>query len=313
MVRQLLFTVLLVFVFSCSSDKVALRQYQTENVIIIMIDGARYSETWGDPMRVNIPVRDSLAEFGVLLTHFANEGPTYTVPGHTAVCTGNYQSIQNNGAQFPDNPSIFQIWLKNTTDPYTKCCIIASKDKLHVLSNCVDTDYQNQYRPYFNCGVNGDGTGGYRQDITTLQIAMNTFDEQQPKLMLIAFKDPDYYGHQNDYQNYIKAIRKTDQYIGDIWKYIQNSPHYKDKTTLIVTNDHGRHLDAVLNGFVGHGDDCEGCRHIEFLALSPDFKKNVQLNNYYDQVDISATIAELLHFPFYTGKGNVMKEMFISN
>ena len=39
---------------------------------------------------------------------------------------------------------------------------------------------------------------------------------------------------------------------------------YKDKTTLIVSNDHGRHIDSK-GGFQNHGDDCAGCRHIEFL------------------------------------------------
>jgi len=302
--------VALLLVFSCAHDKVGIRNYQTENVIIIVIDGPRYSETWGDPSHSNIPVRDSLSAYGVLLTNFYNQGDTYTVPGHTAICTGNYQSIANDGTQLPNNPSIFQSWLKNSGDTYTKCSIIGSKDKLHVLSNCLNSSYQNQYRPFFNCGVNGDGTGGYRTDSITLERTLNALSTGQPRLMLVAFKGPDYFGHQGDFQAYINAIQETDRYVGVIWNYIQNSPKYKDKTTLIVTNDHGRHLDGVANAFVGHGDNCNGCRQIECFLLSPDFKQNIQLNVSHDQVDISATIAELLHFPFYTGNGKVMSELF---
>jgi predicted AlkP superfamily pyrophosphatase or phosphodiesterase len=310
MVRLFSLVILLSFLSCGPKQELKTKKYQTRNVIIVMIDGPRYSETWGDPGRSNIPVRDSLATFGVLLTNFKNEGPTYTVPGHTAICTGNYQTILNNGTQLPDNPPIFQRWLKSTTDPYTKCCIIASKDKLHVLSNCLAADYQDQYRPYFDCGVNGDGTGGYRDDLTTFNTALDVMEDKQPRLMLIAFKDPDYFAHQSNYPMYIKSIRKTDEYVGAIWRAIQNSPNYKDKTTLIITNDHGRHPDGVSNGFVSHGDDCSGCRQIEFLALSPDFKQNVQLNSSYSQVDISATISELLHFSFPTGKGKVMWDLF---
>nr|WP_294862556.1 alkaline phosphatase family protein [uncultured Fluviicola sp.] len=308
-----LFSVAYAFIvlLACTHEKAPLyKEYQTRNVIIVAIDGPRYSETWGDPARINIPVRDSLSAYGVLLTNFRNEGVTFTIPGHTAICTGNYQSIANDGSQLPDYPSIFQYWLKSTNESYKKCCIVGSKDKLRVLSNCLYPDYQDHYRPFFNCGVNGDGTGGYRADSTTLEIALNTLSLDQPKLMLIAFKDPDYFGHQSDSMGYINAIRKTDQYIGIIWNYIQNSSNYKDKTTLIVTNDHGRHLDGILDGYTSHGDNCDGCRHIELFALSPDFKSDLELNTDYNQLDISATIKELLHFPFNTGKGRVMTDLF---
>lgn len=296
---------------ACTHDKVVpLREYDTEYVIVVVIDGPRYSETWGDPLRINIPVRDSLSEYGVQLINFRNNGETRTLPGHTGICTGNYQSITNDGLQLPDYPSFFQCWREYTQEDYTQCSIIGSKDKLHALSNCLYPEYHDQYRPYFNCGVNGNGTGGYREDSITLQLALSNLSIYHPKLMLVAFKDPDYYGHLGDSAGYIHAIQNTDRYIGDIWNFIQNSPVYKDKTTLIVTNDHGRHLNGVAEGYVGHGDDCEGCRHIEFFALSPDFKSNVQLNVPHDQLDISATIAELLHFPFYTGKGKLMSELF---
>jgi len=296
---------------ACTHDKVPpYREYKTQNVIIIVVDGPRYSETWGDPSRINIPVRDSLSAYGVLLTNFTNQGITYTIPGHTAICTGNYQSIANDGSQFPDYPSIFQDWLKTTNESYTRCCIVGSKDKLRALSNCLYSDYQDLYRPFFDCGVNGDGTGGYRADSITLDRALVTLSTKQPKLMLIAFKDPDYFGHQSDSVGYINAIRKTDQYLGVIWNYLQNSSNYKDQTTLIVTNDHGRHLDGILNGYTSHGDNCAGCRHIELFAISPDFKDNLQLSTGYDQLDISATVAELLHFSFKTGKGEVMADLF---
>ncbi len=311
MVRFFSVLCVLLVLIACTHDKVTpLKEYQTQYVIVVVVDGPRYSETWGDPLRINIPVRNSLSSYGVLLTNFSNQGETFTIPGHTALCTGNYQSITNNGSQLPDYPSIFQYYLKSTGDPYTKCCIVGSKDKLHALSNCLYPDYHNLYRPFFDCGVNGDGTGGYRADSITLERALNTLAVNQPKLMLIAFKDPDYYAHQNDSIGYINGIRKTDQYVGVIWDYIQSSPIYKDKTTLIVTNDHGRHLNGISGGYITHGDNCQGCKHIEFFALSPDFKSNVQLNTAYDQVDISATIKELLHFPCNTGKGKVMVDLF---
>lgn len=305
------FPILLLLVFSsCTHDRTPHVDYATENVIIVVIDGPRYSETWGDPSRANIPVRDSLLSEGVLITNFRNNGATYTNPGHSAICTGNYENIANNGTQLPFNPSIMQLWLKKSGNPATKCSVIASKDKLHVLSNCVSPQWNNQYKPFIDCGLNGNGTGGYRSDIVTYEHLISNLNTAQPVLTIVNFKDPDYYAHQSDWSNYLRAIRKTDQLVGQIWKYIQNDAHYKDKTTLIVTNDHGRHIDGTSTGYAGHGDNCDGCQHIEFFALSPDFKKNIELTATYEMVDISATISELLQFSFPDGKGKVMKEIF---
>jgi hypothetical protein len=46
------------------------------------------------------------------------------------------------------------------------------------------------------------------------------------------------------------------------------------------------------------------------VALGPDFKKNTVLNIPYEQIDLSATIAEMLHFSFPVSQGKVMTELF---
>ena len=44
------------------------------------------------------------------------------------------------------------------------------------------------------------------------------------------------------------------------------------------------------------GDGCDGCRHIEFFAMGPDFKENYTTTTPYEQIDISLTIGELMGF-----------------
>jgi hypothetical protein len=46
------------------------------------------------------------------------------------------------------------------------------------------------------------------------------------------------------------------------------------------------------------------------VGLGPDFKKNLVLDGEYDQLDISATIAEMLHFKMITSKGKIMDLIF---
>ncbi len=282
---------------------------KTQNVIIVVIDGPRYSETWGDYSKQNIPERYNLWGQGVMLGNFRNNGTTNTDSGHDAISTGNYEDLENWGQDMPQYPSIFQSWLKATGKPAEKAWIITSKDKLQILGNCKQDGWAGKYLPKTDCGKNGSFTG-YRYDDTTMAHTANVMKTYHPNLMLVNFKDPDYFAHGNQWNKYIEGIKSTDAYIKEIYELIQGDEHYKDKTTLIVTNDHGRHSNGVSTGFMDHGDGCDDCRHIEFFAIGPDFKKGVGVHTAYEQIDISATVAKLLNFKMEYSKGKVITEIF---
>jgi hypothetical protein len=83
--------------------------------------------------------------------------------------------------------------------------------------------------------------------------------------------------------------------VAELWDEIESDPVYAGKTDLIVTNDHGRHDDAH-GGFQGHGCGCDGCRHIMFLGLGPDFRQNYISYEYGRIPDIVPTMAEIMGF-----------------
>jgi len=294
-------------IVSYSQEK---KEYHTKNVFIIVMDGPRYSETWGDSTHQYIPrMSKEMSKEGVVSTNFRNNGPTYTNSGHTALTTGIYQQLNNTGKQLPKKPSIFQYWRKAYDTPDSSTYIIASKDKLEVLANCKDSKWANMYQPLTDCGVSGNGSS-YRADITTYNNTLSILKKTKPNLVLINFKEPDASGHGNLWERYLKEITVVDEYIYQIWKFLKNDSFYGGTTTVFVTNDHGRHLDGKKDGFISHGCNCEGCRKINFFAYGPDFKSDVIFDNERHLIDIPATIAELLHFDMPTGKGEVMTELF---
>jgi hypothetical protein len=287
------------------------KDLKTENVIIVIVDGPRYSETWGDQTHQYIPhMANDLAKEGVIYTQFLNDGYTYTNSGHAAITTGFRKEINNDvKREYPKNPSIFQFFLKKSGKAKTAAWVITSKDKLEILSNTQDPEWENKFIPSTDCGINGLGTG-YRQDSTTLRRSKEILAQYHPNLVLINFKEPDASGHANDWQGYLRGIKDTDEYIWQLWNFINTDPVYKGKTTLMVTNDHGRHLDDVEDGFVSHGDHCEGCRHINFFAAGPDFKKNSIIDAKHKQVDIPPTVGQLLGFPIPASEGVVLDDLF---
>ncbi|HAH24993.1 MAG TPA: sulfatase [Prolixibacteraceae bacterium] len=288
------------------------QEYKTRNVIIIVVDGQRYSEGWGDSTHQYIPrMAGILSQEGVVNTSFYNMGGTYTLAGHTALTTVIYQTINNGGLEYPTNPSIFQYWNQAFHNNPIKSWIITSKDKLAVLGDCTGSQWKGKYTPSVNSGVDGLGlASGYREDSLTLKTAIEIMKKNHPNLVLINFREPDYSGHTGIWKDYIEGVRKSDEYVYRIWQFLNEDRNYKNTTTIFVTNDHGRHLDNVADGFASHGDDCEGCRHLNFYAFGPDFRKGKVISIYHEQIDISVTIAELLGFTLPNSKGKVMSELF---
>jgi hypothetical protein len=292
---------------SHSSTTQQSHQFETKNVIVIVIDGPRYSETWGDTLHRYIPhFANDLAPHGVVFTNFHNDGYTYTTSGHTAICTGTQEQLDNRtGKDLPSYPSFLQYYLKKNGCPSSKGWVITSKDKLAILADCRDREWHQKYNPNTDCGNNGLGTG-YRDDSITFKRVIRVLAKEKPSVMLVNLKEPDYSGHAGDWPNYLKGLKNSDSLVWEVWKFLQADPFYKESTTLFVTNDHGRHLDHVKDGFVSHGDDCEGCRHISLFAAGPDFKKNVLENKYYEQTSITATISMLLNLNMKYVKGKPM-------
>ncbi|WP_460919571.1 sulfatase-like hydrolase/transferase [Pontibacter brevis] len=294
------FLAALVVLLICAAPRSATKLAQnkplrTKNVVIVVIDGPRYSETW-DVMPGLIPnMSKKLKGKGSFITNFYNDAYTYTNSGHAAITTGVNQAIDNYGNELPANPSVFQYFLKQSGKPATAAWIVSSKDKLHILADTQRPDWQGTYQPSINVGVNGPGTG-YRAYSLTLEEAKRVLTSNRPNLMLINFMEPDGYAHAGNSENYLRGISRSDRYVKQLWDFLNKDSFYKNKTTLIITNDHGRHLDEVDGGWMEHGDNCAGCEKISFLALGPDFKRGSVIEKRYTLVDIAPTVARLLQF-----------------
>lgn len=282
---------------------------QTKYVFVLVIDGPRWSETFGDASYTNVKHQaKKLVPEGVFFENFRNLGPTYTISGHTAICTGHYEKMNNSGHDIPSHPSIFQYFLKQKHLDKRKAWILTSKGKLQVLSHTSDKYWKRTYQPSSYSGTLGSGQG-YPSDKNMWPIFKNIIDEQHPHLTLINLLDPDAWAHQNNWDRYIQGIQQADKFALELWNMIQKDPFYKNKTTLFITNDHGRHLDGVRDGFVSHGDQCEGCQHIQLIALGPDFQKGTKVSTQYDLLDLTATIAAMLDITMPTD-GVVIQELF---
>lgn len=150
--------------------------------------------------------------------------------------------------------------------------------------------------------------GGVRLDAFTHHFAMEYVKKHAPRLLYISYGETDDFAHDGEYDHYLKSARQTDEFIKELWAYIQSTPQYKDKTTLIITTDHGRGTEPK-DKWRGHGKDIHNAGQIWMAAIGPDTpaKGEVKSGQYY-QNQVAPTVAELLGLDYkLKGAGKPLK------
>ena len=277
----------------------------SQNVVIVIIDGARYTETFGDDSREFIPKMSQLATQGTYIDEFYNDGLTYTSRAIPALWCGTWTEVEDiyyNGqsTQYTLSPSIFEYFEKQK-NPGENQNIYSLKYIESLWLQSFHDDYGEEYWP--TVFSSGDS------DLDVFDNTIQIMNDYHPQFLWVYLADVDHEGHSGNWNNYTGAIEIADSIVDEIWKEIQNNPYYTDNTTLLVTNDHGRHT----NDFSGHGCDCDGCRHIMFLALGPNIKQNYVSNQYRIIPDFAVTAASVLDVEMEYADGEVLTEIFANS
>lgn len=140
---------------------------------------------------------------------------------------------------------------------------------------------------------------GVRPDVLTYVAAREYLKDYSPKVLYIAFDETDDFAHAGLYDQYLGAAHAEDGMLADLWKTLQSNPQYKDKTTLIITCDHGRG-DVVKSQWRSHGSDIKGADQIWLAVIGPDTKPlgEGKTNGQLYQRQWATTIASLLGLEF---------------
>ena len=140
---------------------------------------------------------------------------------------------------------------------------------------------------------------GVRPDVITYFAAREYLKEYKPKVLYIAFDETDDFAHGGMYDQYLKSAYAEDNMIADLWNIIQSIPQYRDKTTLLITCDHGRG-DKLKDNWKHHGDKIEDSHEIWMAVMGPDTKPLGEIKQPMQvyQRQVATTIARLLGFDF---------------
>ncbi len=136
-------------------------------------------------------------------------------------------------------------------------------------------------------------------DVFTHYAAFEYLQSKKPRVLYIAYGETDEWAHSGQYRSYLDAGHQVDAWIKKIWNFVQSDPQYKNKTTLLITTDHGR---GGINKdeWTSHNNKIQDAHEIWLAAIGPDspargeLKDDIQL---YQQ-QLAQTIAKLMGFTY---------------
>ncbi len=130
-------------------------------------------------------------------------------------------------------------------------------------------------------------------DVISMAYAREHLLRHKPRVLYLGLGETDEWGHSRRYDLYLDAANNADRYLAELWQTLQKMPEYKDKTSLIVTTDHGRGDTRV--DWTDHGAKVPLAEFIWIAVLGPDTPPlGVRENIETTQSQMAATIAHLL-------------------
>ena len=116
----------------------------------------------------------------------------------------------------------------------------------------------------------------------------------KPRVMFIGYGDTDTWQHMGRYDNFLETAHSFDGFMAELWRQIQSSEDYRDRTTLIISTDHGR--GSGPEEWKDHGTGQKGSNNIWIAVIGPDTAPLGERHAVapVTQSQIAATIAELV-------------------
>lgn len=233
----------------------------------------------------------------------------FSYPGYNEMLSG-HADPRVNSNHFGPNPNVTVFeWLNGLPDFRGQVAAFASWDTFKDIFNVERSQlpvHAGQDLPYKNEASPREALMNELSRTTTtledgvvydsfLQIPlMDSFAKAQPRVLFVGYGETDDWGHMGRYDLLLHAAHSFDHYVEQLWNALQRLPAYRDRTTFILTADHGRGSGPVE--WKDHGVKEQGSDNIWIAVMGPDTAPLGERTNIGEvhQAQIAATVAALL-------------------
>jgi hypothetical protein len=131
-------------------------------------------------------------------------------------------------------------------------------------------------------------------DAPLFHLAVEHLRRDKPRLVFVGFGETDEWAHAGRYDLYTHAAHRFDDFVRRLWEVAQSMPEYREKTTFIVTADHGR--GSGSEDWKSHSAKIRGSEADWIAVIGPDTPPLGERKEHgpYIEAQIAPTIAALL-------------------
>ncbi len=104
-------------------------------------------------------------------------------------------------------------------------------------------------------------------DAPMVYAALDALRTRKPRALYIMLGETDEWAHAGKYELYLDAAFRSDRFIQRVWETLQSLPDYANRTTLLVTTDHGR--GAATGDWTDHGRKVPAAESTWIAAIGP--------------------------------------------
>lgn len=229
-------------------------------------------------------------------------------PGYSEILTGRAQDETIRGNDKIQNPSqtVLEFLREKLKLPQKQVALFGSWDTFRVISESkpgsifINTGYERadgspRMRELSDLQSEAPTPwDSVRHDYVTLHMALDYMKREKPRVTYIALGETDDWAHDRRYDRVLWAVQYFDQSLRRIFEFIDSTPEYKGKTSVIVTSDHGR--GGTPEDWHGHGSKVTGAERIWLALFGPDIAAAGEASNTEPvfQRDIAPTILSML-------------------
>ena len=120
--------------------------------------------------------------------------------------------------------------------------------------------------------------GDIRYDVYTARFAMDHLARHRPRVLHLAFDETDAWAHDSRYDRVLEAYGRTDRFLQELWLWLQSQPDYRDRTSLLITTDHGRGRTPA--DWPNHHELTAGAAETWMAFVSPQWSRRGEWSNH---------------------------------
>ncbi len=233
-------------------------------------------------------------------------GKAFSYPGYNEMTTG-YPNDAIDSNEFGPNPniSVFE-WLNDKPEFHDRVAVYATwnaferifnRDRSHLRmqtgwtlpAKAHETPRDALLRELYRTTTEFDEEDAPN---SFLQVPLLDYVKSaQARVLFVGYGETDNWAHQGRYDLVLDSAHRFDYFVQQLWETMQAMPRYRDRTTFIITTDHGR--GSGLIEWKEHGVEEKGSENIWIAVMGPDTEPLGERSNTrrVTQAQIAATVA----------------------